>query len=150
MSDHHPQYSDEQIADAWVKRYAKDRPLILLLDSADKRVEGDQRNEAETFWAFEELSRLVKDDPTRAWAVILRVLESAQQNQEVLDNLAAGPLESLLVYHGIGIIEWVEAQAKSDLRFKELLLGVWGNAINEAVWARLQALFEDSAESRSS
>jgi hypothetical protein len=64
-----------------------------------------------------------------------------QKDENVLDNLAAGPLETLLVRHGRDIIDRVENEAKSDPRFKDLLLGVWGNAVDATVWERLEALF---------
>lgn len=58
-------------------------------------------------------------------------------------NLAAGPLETLLVRHGRDVLERVEAEAKSNPSFKDLLDGVWGNAIDEAVWERVQALLRE-------
>jgi hypothetical protein len=105
-----------------------------------------QRIEAEIKWAFDELEKLVEGDPARAWAVILRILGTAHQDENVLDNLAAGPLETLLARHGRDAVEWVEAEAKANPKFKSLLKGVWRNAIDEAVWAKVQSLSADSKD----
>ena len=55
----------------------------------------------------------------------------------VLALLAAGPMEELLVYHGPAIIEQVEEKAAHQPKFRRLLGGVWKNAIEEGIWARV-------------
>lgn len=141
------QYSDEDIARAWIARYSSDRPSKLVLDNADTRPQNDQQLEAETWWAFEELHRLAQDDPARAWAVILRVVQLAGQDQGALHNVAAGPLESLLVRHGAEVVGLIEREAMCNPGIKDLLLGVWGNAIDAAVWKRLEVLVLNASDS---
>jgi hypothetical protein len=70
---------------------------------------------------------------------ILEVL-GRQPLPRVLGNLAAGPLEDLLVYQGPLIIDKVEALAAADPAFRRLLSGVWRNQIREDVWERIQRL----------
>jgi hypothetical protein len=56
------------------------------------------------FWAFERLSDLVQENPEEAWNVIeaMRRLDGADS---ILANIAAGPLEDLLVRHGDKFID---------------------------------------------
>jgi hypothetical protein len=140
------QYSNEDLARAWIARYSKARSHVVMLDSAARQPQDDQQVEVETWWAFEELHRLAQDDPARAWAVILCVLQLAQQEQSALDNLAAGPLESLLARHGQDVIGWIEGEAGRNPGVKDLLLGVWGNAIDPTVWKRLESLVASDSE----
>src|SRR5262249_43362638 len=123
---------------------SQERKKVLSTIEADAQLGADQRIEIETKWAFDELEKVVAADPSRAWAVILRILKTASQDQGVLDNLAAGPLETLLARHGRHIIERVETEAALNPAFRELLNGVWRNAIDEAVWERIQLLTADS------
>ena len=91
------------------------------------------------FWAFDQISRLCVDDPEACWQVIhaIRLLDSSDR---ILSNLAAGPLEDLLVAHGESFIGRIEELALQDARFRKLLSGIWRNKISEGVWARLRAL----------
>src|SRR5262249_50028490 len=136
-------YSDEELARAWIRRFSQNRPSILLADNADAQMRDEQRTEVETKWAFDELEQLVESDPPHAWTVILCILGLSHQDGGALDNLAAGPLETLLARHGRDVVEWVEAEAKSNPKFRDLLKGVWGNAIDKSVWTRVQSLLSD-------
>jgi hypothetical protein len=135
-----PHFSDQELARAWIRRFSQNRRSILLTDSADSQMRDERLIEDETKWAFDAFEELVDKDATRAWAVILRILEMAHPDASVLNNLSAGPLETLLVRHGWDVLEWVEAEATSNPKFKDLLEGLWGNAIDETVWERVQAL----------
>ncbi len=76
-------------------------------------------------------------DPERCWSVILKIFEQ-DQSDHLLANLAAGPLEDLLVTHGERFIERVETMARQQLRFRFTIQLVWRNAISAPVWARLR------------
>jgi hypothetical protein len=95
---------------------------------------------ADQFWAWEKLEEIVRNDPALGWDVILQIV-SESNNESVLGNLAAGPLEDLIAWHGAKFIERVEAQARRDNRFREVLAGVWQNETPHDVWARVQACF---------
>jgi hypothetical protein len=94
---------------------------------------------AQTFWAAAEVAELSRREPAATLDFILEVLKRNPQPR-VLANLAAGPLEDLLVYHGPAVIERVEALAAEDTAVSQLLSGVWRNAIREDVWQRIQAM----------
>jgi hypothetical protein len=55
----------------------------------------------------------------------------------VFSILAAGPLEDLLANFGVVYIDRVEALARQDPKFNELLGGVWKNSIEDEVWDRV-------------
>ena len=94
---------------------------------------------AQTFWAATRASELSRTDPKAALDFILEV-KHRDPLQRVLANLAAGPLEDLLVYQGPAVIDRVEALAAGDPDFRRLLAGVWRNQMREDVWERIQAL----------
>jgi len=58
--------------------------------------------------------------------------------QWVLDNLGAGPLESLLAKNDEQCILLVEAMAAKDGRFRWALGCCWQNAMSDEVWRRVQ------------
>jgi len=88
-------------------------------------------------WASIELDLLCMDAPEQCWEIILSIL--AETNDEwVLTNLAAGPVESLMASHGDLAISWVEREAVRSSAFRELLGGVWRNLISDDVWRRIQ------------
>jgi hypothetical protein len=89
------------------------------------------------FEAHIALDDLLRTDPERCWLVILRIFEE-DQSDWLLSNLAAGPLEDLLVRHGERFIERVETLARQEPRFRFLTQMVWRNAISAPVWARLR------------
>lgn len=95
------------------------------------------REENRNFWAFEELNRIIREDPETGWKLVLQIVDT-DQSPEVMSNLAAGPLEDLIRQHGAAFIERIEREAVSNATFKELLGGVWQVSCPE-VWARVEA-----------
>lgn len=102
--------------------------------------EGDESPSAQNcFWAYEKLDDICWNDPKMALKIILEIVN--ETNAEfVLDNLAAGPLESLLARHGDKVIYLVESEAQKNSKFRELIQGVWRNTISDDVWIRLKKL----------
>jgi hypothetical protein len=102
-------------------------------------VAGPGTSDYETsWWAIEAVLALPQDDPEATWQFVLAVLQRNPLDRLALANLAAGPLEDLLVHHGPDYIERVEARAQSDVDFNELLGGIWKNAMTDEVWMRVQ------------
>jgi uncharacterized protein DUF6869 len=91
------------------------------------------------FRAFERLHELVRDEPELAWPVI-REIRQIDASGAILANLAAGPVEELLVHHGSEFIERIEALGKDDPVFRKMLGAVWKNRIADDVWGRLKAV----------
>jgi len=93
------------------------------------------------FWAYERLDELVKFAPELAFEVILALLNQTE-NEDVLENLAAGPLEDLIRTHGKNFIQRFEVEANENAKFRDLLRGVWQVGDPE-VWGRIERLLKD-------
>lgn len=91
----------------------------------------------DTSWSWVGLKKFVRHDPELAWELILQVL-ATDQSDVIIENLAAGPLEELLVYHGEKFIERIKKQAEQDSDFNELLGGIWEDDISPEVWNTVQ------------
>ncbi|MBZ5532403.1 MAG: hypothetical protein LAO20_13310 [Acidobacteriia bacterium] len=114
-----------RLVDAWINRYE-------IIEQ-----KGDEAPEAKAlFWSYMEVDELCGEDPDRALHLITNILASTQ-NEYVLANLAAGPLETLLTRHGKKLIGKVEYLAKADPRFQHLLQNVWQNRIDDQTWGRV-------------
>jgi len=105
---------------------------------------GVESPEAELLsWAFDKTFDLSLDNPHDALDVILEINRITDE-ERVLANLAAGPLESLLVHHGKDVIDKVIVTARDDSKFRDLLLGVWKSSIEESVCKRIEDLFNEN------
>lgn len=114
-----------QLVETWIEYHKKGRAM--------------GKPPTETFWAWERLSDIVRNDPALAWDLILQIL-AADQSDVTFENLAAGPLEDFLVYHGKEDIDRVEIEAKNNPDFNELLGGVWKNEISPEIWRRVKKI----------
>jgi hypothetical protein len=52
----------------------------------------------QTFWAWEEVGRLVCSAPEQGWGVVLELVDTA--SPDALGAIGAGPLEDLIVTYG--------------------------------------------------
>jgi len=90
----------------------------------------------ETFWAWEELNRiLVEEGEEATWSIVLAVVENASEHG--LGRLGAGILETLLGEHGPAVIERVEALAAIDQRFRFCLSHAWQGDMSDEIWQRV-------------
>ena len=89
----------------------------------------DGRDDGEMFDACTE-------NPEAAWQVILTLVDRELTEDQVAD-LAAGPMEDLLVWHGSRFIDRVEEKATTDTRFNFLLGGVWRREMPQQIWDRV-------------
>jgi len=93
----------------------------VILEYAREVVSG---NPDASQWAMEAIDKFVRDDAEIAWSIIVKLIAGAE-NDRVLAFVAAGPLEELLVAHGLHVMSHVEKLAKSDDKFRRALTGVW-------------------------
>lgn len=93
----------------------------------------------DSFWSFMMLSELLEDFPEEVFGLIKDVLER-DCSEDVIGQIAAGPLEDLLVKHGPEIIDLVEEEARTNLKFNHALGGVWQSRCRPDVWARVEAV----------
>ena len=94
---------------------------------------------AEPFWAVDAMHDLTRDAPESAWAVI-QLISQLDESEWILANLAAGPLEDMMVYHGAAFIDRIERAAAEDGRMRHLVSLLWKNDISDEIWCRLVAL----------
>lgn len=119
--------TDDDIVNGWLLRYAA------------FEAEGNNSPRAkEHMDAMIELDNLCYKDPNRALDIIVKINQRTESDF-VLDNLAAGPLETVLGHHGEKVIGRIEELAAEHERFRMLLRGVWKNLMSDGVWARVQA-----------
>jgi hypothetical protein len=78
----------------------------------------------EDFCAFEEMDRLVRENPQVAWAVTKLAVEQAPTDK-VLAYIAAGPLEDLLKRNGPEIIDELERLARTEDHMRFAVCCVW-------------------------
>jgi hypothetical protein len=88
-------------------------------------------------WAFTTLSDLCERSPDLCWEAIGEIRRT-DGSDKILANLAAGPLEDLLVQHGHKYIDAIERLAGHDEQFRKMLGAVWQNDIADDVWVRLK------------
>jgi hypothetical protein len=117
-------------------------PLPQLLDEWFRWatwVSDPNRDESKSseFIGWDEFDRAVHDYPELAWKGILEALSQSRMEPH-LGTLAAGPLEDLLSLHGDLVIERVEAEARSNTKFAQILGGVWKYKMSDEIWARVQ------------
>jgi len=111
--------------------------IAAYIERQDVEKEPDHEDDS-LFWAVDKFMDLNDEDPELCWKAILEILRR-KPNDKVLGMLAAGPLEDLIEYHGPEYIEQIEAEAKINPDFRNLLGGVWESSTPE-IWARVSAV----------
>lgn len=104
-----------------------------------QRLPQDSSEASSLMWAAEDFNLMSITSPDECWQIILMVIEQTDDDW-VLTNLAAGPLENLLAMHSDQAIEWIEGEVKKNSRLRDILDGVWKNLIPDDVWSRLTKL----------
>src|SRR6516164_6550298 len=81
------------------------------------RLPEDSQKRKEKFWAYHRLCNLIQDNAEEAWKVI-ETIRRLDGSDLILSNLAAGPVEDLLVAHGDIFVDRFENLARSDQQFR--------------------------------
>lgn len=126
----------DALVEAWIAHFCT--PVVQDQDHVFMH-----RDNSATEWASEQVLNMVIFSPESLWRFVLEVLRR-NPPVEVIENLAAGPLEDYLARCGETVIEQVERQAEQDPRFRSLLGGVWQNQMSDEVWARVCACRDTS------
>ena len=69
------------------------------------------------FWAWEEVLRLIRDEPEAAWRVTLLLLDKAESDAEV-GYIAAGPLEDFIDVHGHRALDRIDEVVDRNQRLQ--------------------------------
>lgn len=112
-----------KIAETWIELY---------------RLPEDSPEREDRFWSCDRLAELIVEDPEAAWHIIQTIRREG--SDLILSNLAAGPLEDLMVAHGDRFIDRIERLAKHDAQFRKLLGATWQNSIAPTLWERIKAV----------
>lgn len=92
-------------------------------------------------WADEALREAIYNDADYAFSII-EAIHELDPDQKFVEEFAAGPVEDLLAYQGVALIDRVERKALKDRSFAFVLGGVWQNAMPDNIWDRVQACRE--------
>ncbi|HJY07505.1 MAG TPA: hypothetical protein VJ323_14395 [Bryobacteraceae bacterium] len=109
----------------------------------DENLVLEKRDKSDTEWASSKVIDLALEQPEELWDFILEVLKRDPPD-DVIEVLAAGPLEDYIAKLGERVIERVEQQAAGDPKFRNLLCGVWRNSMSDDVWRQVQACWDRS------
>ena len=121
---------------------------------------GDITSDASTSLAQFLLMDFPREEPALTWDTILLVVkaypeadfydEAATDAQMVCGNLAAGPVEDLLSFHGQDFIDRFESEARQDPRMAWVLGGKWQFKIDDEIWNRVRLAADDTYWERKS
>ena len=92
-------------------------------------------------WANEALREAIYNDAEYAFSII-EAIHELDHEQKYVEEFAAGPVEDLLAYQWVSLIERIERKAREDRSFAFVLGGVWQNAMPDNIWDRVQACRE--------
>jgi hypothetical protein len=76
--------------------------------------------------------------PEAVWQAVLRIMQRELTDEQISD-LAAGPVEDLLVHYGAQFIDRIEAEAERSPAFAHVLGGVWRSDTPLEIWQRVEA-----------
>jgi hypothetical protein len=95
-----------------------DSPMeVDLRNLADTYLRHSRFHSDDDFWAWEEVHRIIKTDPDKAWRVTLLLLDKAESDNEV-GVIAAGPLEDLIDTHGHKAFDRIEPECEHNARLQ--------------------------------
>jgi hypothetical protein len=95
----------------------------------------DCQPDGDLHWAIQKFFDLEYTEPEICWQAILHILRK-QPSKQVKAMLAAGPLEDLIENFGPQFIDRIEAEARTNPEFRQLLSGVWESGHAE-IWVRV-------------
>lgn len=122
-------------AQAYIERYEK-----MVMDDENGRYLKNDTN----IWIDDVMFDLVEHAPEKAFLVIDKVLLQTD-NETVLCNLAAGPLESLLMGYGEEIMSQVEYRVKNSRKFRDLFSWMYP-VTSEELWEKIVGLVMESSD----
>jgi hypothetical protein len=89
-------------------------------------------------WAYDDLLDLIYTAPAVAWELILALIHAAD-DEETIEGLGAGPLETLVRWHLQLLISDIEAAAGTDQKLVLALNAQWVVPEDHVLRTRLNA-----------
>lgn len=127
-----PDMTESQLAAAWINSQTSS-PIVGI---------GKDEQRDSMRWAYGYLEDLCSTDPIKALSVI-RAIINFSDNEDLLDLVASGPLESLLYRRGNDVIEIIITASLEDKKFAGVLGGVWQSGMSDELWDRLQKVLRE-------
>ena len=98
-------------------------------------------NDTETEWAMTTLTGMTfYTPPDQQWDFIVELIQRAPDDDDVLQDIAAGPLEGFLGRFSDEVIDRIEQQSTVDPKFARVLSGVWKHGMSDGTWQRVRAI----------
>lgn len=116
---------------------ATDTDVVAIANGWLEETGDVNRTEAQPF--YNTLDDLVRYEPETAWNIVQTMMQR-DVSDEILSNIAAGPVEDILAKHGPIFIGRIELAARQKPVFRKMLGGVWRNQISEDIWLRVQKI----------
>lgn len=124
------------LANAWIA-YSKQAMQQLRVS-----VGQPPRSMEDLQWAFDQTNEMMRKKPHEGLNLLVRILDSSSDS-DVRASIAAGPLEYLLVQHGVTVLDDIARLARQRQDFRQLLQGVWSDGIDDTVWKHIQSLIAE-------
>jgi hypothetical protein len=82
---------------------------------------------------------MASNDPFACWSIVLKILD-VTDDEWIVTNLGAGPLENLLALHPDETIERLKSEIPNNPKLKNALMHTWQNMIPDEHWNEIQRL----------
>ena len=106
--------------------------------------EFDGKPPSDNHWAIDYVIELPYDKKFNELWLFIKHAYKKDISNEIIEMLAAGPMEDLLSYAGESYIQEIEDLARKDPKFASLLGGVWESSMSGEVWKRIQKFADKS------
>ncbi|MGO4702965.1 DUF6869 domain-containing protein [Dyella sp. 2RAB6] len=84
-----------------------------------------------------ELGRLAREDPLECLRLVIEIIDT-DGSDLVISNVAAGPLENVIVMNGSLVIGEIEKVSRLNESFKKALGMVWPRDTPDDIWRRVE------------
>lgn len=112
----------EKLARVWIEEYS---PINRAL-----------RQDEKPFECWEALELMIATMNSASWDVVVNIKNNTD-DEYVIANVAAGPLETFIAALGSENLKKIEAEAIANPKFAYALRGVWQNLTPDEVWAKI-------------
>jgi len=118
----------------FLNRHALASAWVALQGATD-----DSALQSDSQWSAIQLNMMCIEDPEQAWRVVVEIFEFSS-DPWVLENLGAGPVETLLSLHGQFALNALESYMSEKRAFLGVLAHVWRDALSPEVAQGLMSL----------
>ncbi|WP_153242682.1 DUF6869 domain-containing protein [Frateuria defendens] len=84
-----------------------------------------------------EIGRMVHEDPLECLRIVVEIINK-DDSDLIISNVAAGPLENLIVMCGDVVIDEIECISRVNDKFKRTLGMVWQGGTPDNIWIRVE------------